>query len=326
MVQSSRQVRSIKTIKRPIEKELKTFEQRFREDMRSHVPLLDKITYYIVQRKGKQVRPMFVFLCAKICGEIHDASYHAASLVELLHTATLVHDDVVDDSNESQGFFSLNAIWKNKIAVLVGDYLLQKGFLIALKNKRFELLEIVAEAVKEMSEGKLLFISRVRKFDFDEKNYLEIVRKKTASLISAACSAGATSSTEDTEVIRKMKFFGEKIGVAFQLRDELFDFVSNGTSKPLGIDLKEKGISLPLVFALNQASDSEQRKIINHINNDEKLKEVVAFVKASGGIEYAQKVMQKYRQEASEILQSLPASDARKSLEDLVDYVIERKR
>jgi len=246
--------------------------------------------------------------------------------VELLHTATLVHDDVVDDSNESQGFFSLNAIWKNKIAVLVGDYLLQKGFLIALKNKRFELLEIVAEAVKEMSEGKLLFISRVRKFDFDEKNYLEIVRKKTASLISAACSAGATSTTEDTEVIRKMKFFGEKIGIAFQIRDELFDFVSNGTSKPLGIDLKEKGISLPLVFALNQASDSEQRKMINHINNDEKLKEVVAFVKASGGIEYAQKVMQKYRQEASEILQSLPASDARKSLEDLVDYVIERKR
>jgi len=177
-----------------------------------------------------------------------------------------------------------------------------------------------------MSEGKLLFISRVRQFDLDEKNYLKIVRKKTASLISAACSAGATSTTEDTEVIRKMKFFGEKIGVAFQLRDELFDFVSNGTSKPLGIDLKEKGISLPLVFALNQASDSEQRKMINHINNDEKLKEVVAFVKASGGIEYAQKVMQKYRQEASEILQSLPASDARKSLEDLVDYVIERKR
>lgn len=326
MVNSSPKTQSLKSIKRPIDKELKTFEERFREDMKSHVPLLDKITYYIVQRKGKQVRPMFVFLSAKVCGPIDAASYHAASLVELLHTATLVHDDVVDDSNEKQGLFSLNAMWKNKIAVLVGDYLLQKGMLIALKNKRFRLLEIVAQAVKEMSEGELLAITKARTFDFDEGSYLEVVRKKTASLIAAACSAGATSTTDDEGVIEQMRLFGEKIGIAFQLRDELLDFEGSGMSKPLGIDLKEKGISLPLVYALQNATETEQRRIINYVNNDEKIKEVVAFVKQSGGIEYTQQTMQKYREEATLILKSLPNSEARTSLEDLVNYVIERKR
>jgi len=319
-------VQSLKTIKRPIDSELKIFEQRFREDMRSHVPLLDKITYYIVQRKGKQVRPMFVFLSAKLFGEANDASFHGASLVELLHTATLVHDDVVNDSNESRSFFSLKPSWKNKIAIIVGDYLLQKGFLIALQNKRFQLLEIVSIAVKEMSEGTLYSIEKSRKFNFSEKDYFEIVRLKTASLISAACAVGAASTSDDVVIIEKMKSFGEKIGTAFQIRDELFDYGINPKGKPLGIDLKAKEISLPLVYALEQSTLEEKRNIINLIKREEKVKEIITFVKDKGGLEYAQKVMNQFRADAMEILYSLPASEARTSLEDLVDYVIERKK
>lgn len=319
-------MKSIKEIKRPIEKELKTFEQKFKEDMRSNVPLLDKITYYIVQRKGKQVRPMFVFLSAQLCGKTNDASYHAASLVELLHTATLVHDDVVNDSYEKQSFFSLNVMWKNKIAVIVGDYLLQKGFLIALQHNRFQLLEIVAEAVTEMSEGELLALEKTRKYDLDEKDYFEIVRKKTASLIAAACAVGAASTSDDEVLIEKMKMFGEKIGIAFQLRDELFDFGINSTSNPLGIDIKEKAMSLPLIYALQHSNFEEKRKIINQIRQGKNAQEIINFVRASGGLDYAQKLMEKYRAEALDILREMPNGVAKDSMEDLVHFVIERKK
>lgn len=319
-------VQSLKTINRPIAKELKIFEQRFREDMKSNVPLFDKITYYIVQRKGKQVRPMFVFLSARLFGEINDASYHAASLVELLHTATLVHDDVVDDVHERRSFFSLNAMWKNKIAVLVGDYLLQKGFIIAVKNKRFQLLEILSDAVKEMSEGELLKVDKSRKLDLDEEIYFQIIRLKTASLIAAACAVGTVSTSDDTNAIEKMKSFGEKIGIAFQIRDELFDYGMNKKGKPLDIDLKEKEISLPLVHALQKASFEEKRKIVNLIKHNENSKAVVAFVREKGGIDYAKEVMQTYQKDALEILKSFPASEARTSMEELVEHVIERKR
>ncbi len=319
-------VQSLKTIKRPIEIELKSFEKRFRDDMRSNVPLLDKITYYIVQRKGKQVRPMFVFLCARLFGKINDATYHAASLVELLHTATLVHSDVVDDSYERRGLFSLNAIWKNKIAVIVGDYLLQKGFLIALQNKRFQLLEIVAEAVKQMSEGELLKIENARQYDIDEEGYFEIIRKKTASLIAAACAVGTASTSDDENDIKKMNDFGEKIGIAFQLRDELFDFGINSPRNPLGIDLQEKAMSLPFIYTLNRVSFDEKRKMINQVRHGKKANEVIALVRANGGLEYAQNIMEQYQKDALDILKTIPDSEAKASLEDLVNFVIQRKK
>jgi len=319
-------VQSLKSIKQPIEKELKIFEQRFREDMRSNVALLDKITYYIVQRKGKQVRPMFVFLSARLFSEINDASYHAASLVELLHTATLVHDDVVDDTSKRRSFFSLNPSWKNKIAVIVGDYLLQKGFLIALENKRFQLLEIVSNAVKEISEGSILEIEKHRKLDLDEKTYFEIIRLKTASLISAACAVGAASTCDDETEIEKMRLFGEKIGIAFQIRDDLFDFGMNAKSKPLGIDLQEKSINLPFVHALNNSTFEEKRKITQLIRQNKNPKEVLTFIKEKGSLDYAKKIMTQFRNEAIDILKTIPLSDARTSLEELVDYVIDRKK
>lgn len=319
-------VQSLKTIKRPIEIELKSFEKRFRDDMRSNVPLLDKITYYIVQRKGKQVRPMFVFLCARLFGKINDATYHAASLVELLHTATLVHSDVVDDSYERRGLFSLNAIWKNKIAVIVGDYLLQKGFLIALQNKRFQLLEIVAEAVKQMSEGELLKIENARQYDIDEEGYFEIIRKKTASLIAAACAVGTASTSDDENDIKKMNDFGEKIGIAFQLRDELFDFGINSPRNPLGIDLQEKAMSLPFIYTLNRVSFDEKRKMINQVRHGKKANEVIALVRANGGLKYAQNIMEQYQKDALDILKTIPDSEAKASLEDLVNFVIQRKK
>lgn len=319
-------VQSLKTIKRPIENELKSFEKRFRDDMRSNVPLLDKITYYIVQRKGKQVRPMFVFLCARLFGKINDATYHGASLVELLHTATLVHDDVVDDSYERRGLFSLNAMWKNKIAVIVGDYLLQKGFLIALQNKRFQLLEIVAEAVKQISEGELLKIEHARKYDITEDDYFEIIRKKTASLIAAACAVGAASNCDNEEDIEKMNSFGEKIGIAFQLKDELFDFGINSTRNPLGIDLQEKAMSLPFIYTLNRVSLAEKRKMINHVRLGKKANEVIALVRKKGGLKYAQNLMEQYQKDALATLETIPDSEAKESLKDLVNFVIQRKK
>jgi octaprenyl-diphosphate synthase len=321
---------SLQNIQASISEELAAFEKHFREAMRSPVPLLDRITYYIVRRKGKQVRPMFVFLSAKLCGEVGDATYTAASLVELLHTASLVHDDVVDDALERRGFFSINALWKNKIAVLVGDYLLSQGLLVSLKNKQFHLLEILTEAVKAMVEGELLQIEKARRLDIDETVYYEIIRQKTASLISSACAAGAASTTEDQDAIDRMRIFGEKIGIAFQIRDDLFDFGTDDVGKPLGIDIKEKKMTLPLIYALNQTDRSTKRKIINtvrrHNENPEKVKEVIDFVRSSGGLEYSKTVMLRFRNEAFELLHEFPPSAVRQALEDLVLFVTERKK
>ena len=321
---------SLDTIKKPIDQELTKFEQHFKQSMRSSVPLLDKITYYIVRRKGKQVRPMFVFLAAKVCGEIGEPTYVAASLIELLHTATLVHDDVVDDSMERRGFFSVNALWKNKIAVLVGDFLLSQGLLLAVRNQQFRVLEIVSNAVKAMSEGELLQIEKARRLDIKEEIYYEIIRQKTASLISSACEAGAASTTTDDSAIERMRTFGEKIGLAFQIKDDLFDFGTDDVGKPLGIDIKEKKMTLPLIYALNQTDANTRRHIIGlvrrHSENPEKVKEVIDFVRQSGGIQYTEQVMLKFRQEAFDILDSFPESESRTALRELVIFVTERKK
>ena len=317
-------------IKKPIDAELDEFEKHFRESMRTQVALLDKIMYYIVQRKGKQVRPMFVFLSAKLCGTINPTSFVAASLVELLHTASLVHDDVVDDSFERRGFFSINALWKNKIAVLVGDYLLSQGLLLALKNDAFEILKIMSNAVKEISEGELLQIEKARRLDIKEDIYYDIIRQKTASLIAASCAVGAASTTKDAAIIGKMKTFGEKIGMAFQIRDDLFDFGTDDVGKPLGIDIKEKKMTLPLIYALNNANKSDKSRIINIVKRynevPEKVAEVIDFVRTSGGLQYSEEVMVRYRKEAFDILRGFPESDVRNSLEQLVLFVTERKK
>ena len=322
--------KSLKEIKQPIEAELKQFETHFREAMRSPVPLLDRITYYIVRRKGKQVRPIFVLLAAKICGDISESTFRAASLVELLHTATLVHDDVVDDSFERRGFFSINALWKNKIAVLVGDYFFSQGMLLALKHKEYRQLDIVSTAVKAMSEGELLQIEKARRLDITEDVYYDIIRNKTASLIASACSAGASSATNDDAVIELMRLFGEKLGIAFQIRDDLFDFGSEDVGKPLGIDIKEKKMTLPLIYALQHAPKKDRRYIINiiknHSENAEKVKEVINFVQQSGGLEYSQKAMNDYRDQAFQLLNTFPETTARESLKDLVAFITDRKR
>lgn len=321
---------SLDTIKQPIGKELDQFEQHFRDSLRSNVPLLDRIMYYIVRRKGKQVRPMFVFLSAKLCGEIGESSFTAASMVELLHTATLVHDDVVDDSYERRGFFSINALWKNKVAVLVGDYLLAQGLLLALKNKQFRLLEILSDAVKAMSEGELLQLEKARRLDIEESVYYEIIRQKTASLIASACSAGAASTTSDEAVIERMRLFGEHIGIAFQIKDDLFDFGADEVGKPLGIDIQEKKMTLPLIHALSKAKPADKNHIINlirnHNNKPEKVREVVAFVQQSPGLEYARQAMERYSQQAFEILDGFPDSPARQALRELVIFVTQRKK
>ena len=321
---------SIDTIKQPIEKELDRFELHFRDAMRSHVPLLDRIMYYIVRRKGNQVRPMFVFLGAKLCGDVTEATYIAASLVELLHTATLVHDDVVDESYERRGFFSINALWKNKVAVLVGDYLLAQGLLLALKNKEFRLLEILSDAVKAMSEGELLQLEKARRLDIKEDIYYDVIRQKTASLIASACSAGAASTTKDEAVIEKMRLFGENLGIAFQIKDDLFDFGTDDVGKPLGIDIQEKKLTLPLIYALENASRSDKAHIINlikqHSENPEKVKEVISFVQKSGGLEYAKTAMDKYSAAAFAILDQFPDSPAKVALRELVVYVTQRKK
>ena len=283
---------SLDKIKAPIAAELDEFERRFREEMRSSVPLLDKITYYIVRRKGKQVRPMFVFLAAKICGTFNDTSYVAASFLELVHTASLVHDDVVDDSFERRGFFSVNALWKNKIAVLVGDFLLAQGLILSVKHRQMRLLAISSRAVKAMSEGELLQMEKARRLDTDEAVYYEVIRGKTASLIAAACASGAASTSEDDALVEKMWLFGEKIGMAFQVRDDLLDFGDGeDMGKPTGVDIKEKKLTLPLLFALERADRATKRRIISLIKNEseksESVAEVIDFVRKSGGIEYA---------------------------------------
>ncbi|MGV3597608.1 MAG: polyprenyl synthetase family protein [Bacteroidota bacterium] len=317
-------------IKAPIEQELAVFETKFRQSMKSKVSLLDTIMTYIVKRKGKQMRPMFVLFTAKLNGGISEATHRGAALVELLHTATLVHDDVVDDSYQRRGFFSINALWKNKIAVLVGDYLLSRGLLLAVTNKDFHLLEIVSDAVQKMSEGELLQIEKARKLNLVEDIYFDIITKKTASLIASCCAIGAASVIDDAEKIEQMRDFGEKIGIAFQIKDDLFDYGADDIGKPTGIDIKEKKLTLPLIYALNNAPDDVKRKLVyiikNQNTNTRKVKEVVDYVHKSGGIEYATTVMNRYKEDALKILSKFPDNEARTSLQQLVDYVIDRKK
>lgn len=321
---------TLNKIKAPISSELKQFETHFKKSMKSNVALIDKIMYYIVQRKGKQMRPMFVFLTAKMCGEINPSTYNAASLIEILHTATLVHDDVVDDSMERRGFFSINALWKNKIAVLVGDYLFSRGFLMAIDNKEYEHLHILSNAVRRMSEGELLQLEKARKLDIDEELYYTIIRDKTASLLASACSSGVASVDKDPDLIEKGRLLGEKIGMAFQIKDDLFDYGEGDIGKPKGIDIKEKKMTLPLIHVLNNASSRDKKSIINIIKKDsenpKKVKEVIDFVKSNGGLEYAREVMKRYQQEAFDLLDTFPDNEARDSIRSLINYVAERKK
>jgi octaprenyl-diphosphate synthase len=322
---------TIDQIKAPIAAHMDLFEDRFRDSMRSTVPLLDKITNYIVKRKGKQMRPMFVFLSAQVIGQVNDSTYRAAALIELLHTATLVHDDVVDDSNERRGFFSVNALWKNKIAVLIGDYLLSKGLLLSLDNNDFHLLKIVSEAVREMSEGELLQIEKARKLDISEEVYYEIVRQKTASLIASCCACGSASVGAKDEEISRMKNFGSLTGIAFQIKDDLFDFGSGDEiGKPTGIDIKEKKMTLPLIYALNNSSYLEKRRVISLVKNNHEdpnaVAEVIRFVIKKEGLIYAEKIMNEYKERAIRELHFFPVTDSRNSLEQLVEYTTNRKK
>lgn len=312
-----------------IGEELKIFEKKFAESVKSQTPLLDRIMKYIIKRKGKQLRPMFVFLSAKLGGSINESTYRAAALVEILHTATLVHDDVVDESLERRGFFSINAIWKNKIAVLVGDYLLSKGLLLSTDNNDFEHLRILSEAVKQMSEGELLQIEKARNLNLKEIVYFEIIRNKTASLLSSACAVGAWSTSKDETITNKMKLFGEKVGIAFQIKDDLFDYGKEDIGKPTGNDIKEKKLTLPLIYTLNTVDATKRRKLIYIIKNEnkdpEKLKFVIDAVIEAGGIKYADKKMNIFRDEALSVLYEFPESNVRKALEELVRYTTDRK-
>ncbi|MCO6496693.1 MAG: polyprenyl synthetase family protein [Chitinophagaceae bacterium] len=312
-----------------IAEELNTFEKKFAEAVKSSNPSLDRIMKYIIKRKGKQIRPMFVFLSAKLHGEVNDSTYRAAALVELLHTATLVHDDVVDESLERRGFFSINALWKNKIAVLVGDYLLSKGLLLSTSHDEFKQLHILSEAVQKMSEGELLQLEKARRMNIREDVYFQIIRSKTASLLASACAAGAWSSSQNEEITQKMKLFGEKMGIAFQIKDDLFDYGFENVGKPTGNDIKEKKFTLPLIYTLNNISPAERRKTIYIIKNQgqeaDKRKWVLDLVTTSGGIDYANQKMKKYKSAALDILFEFPKSEIRDGLEELVEYTIERK-
>ncbi len=320
----------IDEIKKPIAAEIDVFEEKFKASMQSSVPLLDCITHYIVKRKGKQIRPMFVFFSASICGGINESTHRGAALVELLHTATLVHDDVVDNSYQRRGFFSINALWKNKIAVLVGDYLLSKGLLLSINNGDFNLLKIVSEAVKQMSEGELLQIEKVRRMDISEAIYYDVIRQKTASLIASCCACGAASAGADEATVEKMRLFGEKIGIAFQIKDDMFDFGTDDVGKPLGIDIKEKKVTLPLIYSLNNSNSGDRKRMINlvknHNDDPKKIAEIIAFVNNTGGLAYAETQMKKYTAEAFEILNTFPAGDARTGLEQLVRFTTERNK
>ena len=321
----------VEQIKQPIIKEMELFEEKFKDSMLSKVPLLNRITYYIVRRKGKQMRPMFVFLVAKMVsdGGFDERTYRGASVVELIHTATLVHDDVVDDSNRRRGFFSINALWKNKIAVLVGDFLLSKGLLLSIDNEDFDLLKLISIAVREMSEGELLQIEKARKLDITEAVYFDIIRKKTATLIAACCGIGAASVGVNQDCVRKMRKFGEYIGIAFQIKDDLFDYSDAKIGKPTGIDIKEQKMTLPLIYTLNNCSKKEKAWLINsikkHNKNKKRVKEVIAFVKANGGIDYTIDKMNSYKSKALAILKDFPDSEYKNSLSTMIDYVVERK-
>ena len=322
----------VEQIKQPIAFEMELFEQKFQLSMSSKVALLNRITHYIVNRKGKQMRPMFVFLVAKMVsnGEVRERTYRGASVIELIHTATLVHDDVVDDSNRRRGFFSVNALWKNKIAVLIGDFLLSKGLLLSIDNNDFDLLKIISVAVREMSEGELLQIEKARKLDITEDVYYEIIRQKTATLIAACCSLGAASVKPDSEHVEKMRKFGELIGMAFQIKDDLFDYGDTQIGKPTGIDIKEQKMTLPLIYALNNANKKDKKWLINSVKNHNKdkkrVKEIIAFVKNHGGLEYAITKMKAFQEEALTMLNDYPDSQFKSALELMVNYVIDRKK
>jgi octaprenyl-diphosphate synthase len=312
-----------------IEEELQIFEAKFKTAVNSNVPMLDRIMRYIVKRKGKQLRPMFVFLAAKLCGPVNESTYRAASLVELLHTATLVHDDVVDDAAERRGFFSVYALWKNKISVLVGDYLLAKGLLLSLDNNDFRILQLLSEAVRQMSEGELLQLEKSRTLNLDEAVYYEIIKNKTASLLASACAAGAFSASGKEEDALRLKNFGEKVGIAFQIKDDLFDYAADDIGKPTGNDIKEKKLTLPLIYTLNNIDKPTRRKIIYIVkhenNNRSKVDYVIQAVKDIGGIDYTVRRMQEYKTEALNILHTFPESDIRNGFEQLVNYVTDRK-
>lgn len=320
----------VEEIKRPINEEMKLFEQKFYESMQSKVPLLDKVTRFIVTTKGKQMRPMFVFLCAKLVGEVTEKTYRGASMIELIHTATLVHDDVVDESFKRRNFFSINALWKNKIAVLVGDYLLSKSVLLSTDHKDYDLLGVISRTIREMSEGELLQLEKARKLDITEDVYYEIIRQKTATLIAACCEIGVLSNNADEVLAKKMMNFGTYTGMAFQIKDDLFDYLSsNVIGKPVGIDIKEQKMTLPLIYTLKSATEKDRKYYFNTIkryNNDPKrVKELIEFVKSSGGMDYAVKEMKSFQQKAKDILNEFPDSEPKKSLLLMLDYVIERK-
>ena len=324
-------MKEIEKIKLPIKKEIDLFEGKFSNSMNSSVALLNRITHYVVNRKGKQMRPMFVFLTAKMLssGKMNEKVYRAASVIELIHTASLVHDDVVDSSNVRRGFFSLNALWKNKIAVLVGDYLLSKGMLLCIENKDFDILKIISDSVKEMSQGELLQIEKSRRLDIDEKTYFEIIKKKTASLISSCCALGAASTNASQKTIDELSSFGQKIGMAIHIKDDLFDYGENKIGKPIGIDLKEKKLTLPFIYALNNSLPEKKRwlknSIKNHNLNKKRIKEVINYVKEIGGIDYTIEKLNEFHNQALKDLEKFPKNKYRDHLKSLVDYVIDRK-
>lgn len=324
------QMQTLEHIRKPIEVEMRNFEIKFQEAMKSRVALIDRIMLYIVKRKGKQIRPMLVFLSAGVAGTIQEKTYRGAALVELLHTATLIHDDIVDDSLQRRGFFSINALWKNKIAVLVGDYLLSRGLLLSVDNGDFDLLKISSEAVKAMSEGELLQLEKSRNLNYDEEVYYDIIKKKTASLIASCCAMGARSVTNEEESIEKLRLFGEKVGMAFQIKDDLFDYGFDDTGKPSFTDIKDKKLTLPMIFALKNASGSDRSKTIKIIKSNKPSKEdlwyIVKFVKENGGILYSEEVMKKNQNDAFAILGTFPHSAYRTSLEELVIYTTSRNK
>ena len=319
----------LEEIKNPIRQEMKLFEKKFQESMRSEVFLLDKITRFILKTKGKQIRPMFVFLCAKLVGEITEKTHRGAAMIELIHTATLVHDDVVDESFKRRGFFSINALWKNKIAVLVGDYLLSKSVIISTENQDFDILAVISKTIREMSEGELLQLEKSRKLDITEDVYYEVIRKKTATLIAACCEVGVISNNVNVELAQKIRDFGTYTGIAFQIKDDLFDYLKkNATGKPVGIDIKEKKLTLPLIYAMNSVKKDKRKYYFNIVKNHShetgKVNELMEFVKKSGGISYAEKVMLNYQIKALEILDEFPDNEAKKSLQLMLNYIIKR--
>ena len=322
----------VEEIKKPIFNEMELFEKKFYESMSTKVSLLNRITHFIVRRKGKQMRPMFVFLCAKLVGngKVNEKTYRGASVIELIHTATLVHDDVIDDSSYRRGFFSINALWKNKIAVLVGDYLLSKGLLLCIEKKDFDILEIISVAVREMSEGELLQIEKARNLNITEEIYFEIIRQKTASLISACCAIGVSSVTNNSEYVKKIKILGEYIGIAFQIKDDLFDYGSKKIGKPIGIDIKNQKMTLPFIFCLNNSNSKDKKWLIksikNHNKNKKRVKEIISFVNKNGGIEYAKEKMEEFKLKAVKTLRSFSKNKYRDSLEMTINYVISRNQ